>query len=185
MTGPLEPTNSAYAIAKIAGIELVKSYRKQYKYPWISLMPTNVYGPNDNFQLATSHVIPALIHKFVHAKLENLAKVEVWGSGKAFREFIYSKDLAQAILFCVDNYDGSDHLNIGTGKEISIIDLAELISKIIEFNGEITLNCNYPDGTLRKLLDVSKLTQLGFSAKTDLDEGIRETVKWYVNTLRE
>lgn len=181
MTGPLEQTNSAYALAKIAGVELIKSYRKQFNYQWISLMPTNVYGPYDNFELSTSHVIPALISKFVQAKQENLGEVEVWGSGKAYREFIYSGDLADAILFCVENYDDIGHLNIGTGKEISIMNLAKLISKIVGFDGEIKLNSKYPDGTPRKLLDISKITQLGFTAKTGLEEGLRSTVDWYVS----
>ena len=185
MTGPLEQTNSAYALAKITGVELVKSYRKQYNHQWISLMPTNVYGPNDNFHLNTSHVIPALINKFVQAKRENSDKVEVWGSGKACREFIYSDDLADAILFCLENYNDNSHLNIGTGKDISIIDLAKLISKIVGFNGEIELNTKYPDGTPRKLLDINKLTQLGFTAKTSLEEGLRSTVNWYIGNPKE
>jgi len=129
----------------------------------------------------TSHVIPALINKFVQAKRENSDKVEVWGSGKACREFIYSDDLADAILFCLENYNDNSHLNIGTGKDISIIDLAKLISKIVGFNGEIELNTKYPDGTPRKLLDINKLTQLGFTAKTSLEEGLRSTVDWYVS----
>ena len=179
MTGPLEVTNSAYAIAKISGLELVKAYRRQFKHSWISLMPTNVYGPYDNFNKEYSHVIPALISKFVKAKFEGLQSVEVWGTGLARREFIYSEDLAEAILFCVDKYNSENHLNIGTGKDISISELAKLIGEIVNFDGKINFNSSYPDGTPQKLLDISKIRDLGFTARRDLRSGLTQTIEWY------
>lgn len=179
MTGPLEVTNSAYAIAKISGLELVKAYRRQFKHSWISLMPTNVYGPYDNFNKEYSHVIPALISKFVKAKFEGLQSVEVWGTGLARREFIYSEDLAEAILFCVDKYNSENHLNIGTGKDISINELAKLIGEIVNFDGKINFNSRYPDGTPQKLLDISKIKDLGFTARRDLRSGLTQTIEWY------
>ena len=180
MTGPLEVTNSAYAIAKISGLELVKAYRRQVKHSWISLMPTNVYGPYDNFHQEYSHVIPALISKFIKAKFEGLQSVEVWGTGLARREFIYSEDLAEAILFCVDKYNSENHLNIGTGQDISINELAKLIGEIVNFDGKINFNSSYPDGTPQKLLDISKMKDLGFTARRDLRTGLTQTVEWYI-----
>lgn len=182
MTGPLEVTNSAYAIAKISGLELVKAYRRQFKHSWISLMPTNVYGPYDNFNKEYSHVIPALISKFVKAKFEGLQSVEVWGTGLARREFIYSEDLAEAILFCVEKYNSENHLNIGTGKDISINELAKLIGEIVNFDGKINFNSSYPDGTPQKLLDISKIKDLGFTARRDLRSGLTQTIEWYRET---
>ena len=179
MTGPLEVTNSAYAIAKISGLELVKAYRRQFKHSWISLMPTNVYGPYDNFNQEYSHVIPALISKFIKAKSNGLQSVEVWGTGLARREFIYSEDLAEAILFCVDKYNSENHLNIGTGKDISISELAKLIGEIVNFDGKINFNSSYPDGTPQKLLDISKIRDLGFTARRDLRSGLTQTIEWY------
>ena len=179
MTGPLEVTNSAYAIAKISGLELVKAYRRQFKHSWISLMPTNVYGPYDNFNQEYSHVIPALISKFIKAKSNGLQSVEVWGTGLARREFIYSEDLAEAILFCVDKYNSENHLNIGTGKDISISELAKLICEIVNFDGKINFNSSYPDGTPQKLLDISKIRDLGFTARRDLRSGLTQTIDWY------
>ena len=179
MTGPLEVTNSAYAIAKISGLELVKAYRRQFKHSWISLMPTNVYGPYDSFNQEYSHVIPALISKFIKAKSNGLQSVEVWGTGLARREFIYSEDLAEAILFCVDKYNSENHLNIGTGKDISISELAKLIGEIVNFDGKINFNSSYPDGTPQKLLDISKIRDLGFTARRDLRSGLTQTIEWY------
>ena len=180
LTGELESTNSAYAVAKIAGIELIKSYRKQHKRKWFSLMPTNIYGPGDNFDPNNSHVIPALIRKFLSAKNNNLSSVEVWGTGKAHREFLFADDLADAILFCMDKYDSSMHLNIGFGTEISITNLAKLISEIVGYCGEISFNSSVPDGTPRKLLDSSKIFSMGWKPSTSLHEGIKSTVDWYI-----
>jgi GDP-L-fucose synthase len=180
MTGPLEETNSAYAIAKISGMELLKAYRKQFNHSWISLMPTNVFGPNDNFHQEYSHVVPSLISKFIKAKSKGLKSVEVWGTGQARREFIYSEDLAKAILFCADNYNSENHLNIGTGQDISIRELAILVSEIINFSGKINFNTSYPDGTPQKLLDISKLKELGFTSQRDLRSGLTQTIEWYL-----
>jgi GDP-L-fucose synthase len=185
MTGPLESTNSAYAMAKIAGIELIKSYRRQYGRRWISLMPTNIFGPFDNFSEVTGHVIPALITKFVRARELQEDTVEVWGTGNARREFLFSQDLAESILFCADNYDNGEPLNIGTGKDLSIKELAELISRIVEFKGEIVFNHDYPDGTPRKLLDVSRVNCLGWKASTTLEDGLTTTIKWYLDQRRD
>jgi GDP-L-fucose synthase len=185
MTGPLEQTNSAYAIAKIAGIELIQSYRRQHNRRWISLMPTNIFGPNDNFDVTRGHVIPALITKFVSAKKNGDESVQVWGTGRARREFLYSEDLAKSILFCVDNYDDGNPLNIGTGLDISISDLASLIREVVGFTGHIEFNPDLPDGTPRKLLDVSRINQLGWKATTNLKDGLRATVKWYLENSRE
>jgi GDP-L-fucose synthase len=183
LTGELESTNSAYALAKIAGIELIKSYRKQHARKWIALMPTNIYGPGDNFDPSNAHVIPALIRKFLSAKNKDLFKVEVWGTGKAQREFLYVDDLADAILFCMDKYDSSMHLNIGFGTEISINELAKLISEIVEYSGEISFNHSLPDGTPRKLLDSSKILSMGWKPSTSLHEGIQSTVNWYIENM--
>ena len=179
LSGQLESTNSAYAIAKIAGIELVKSYRKQFGRKWISLMPTNIYGPNDNFDLNYSHVIPALIRKFIIAKNESLPTVEVWGTGQARREFLYVDDLADAIVFCMENFDDSQHLNIGFGTDITVLELAQLISKIVGFKGEISFNSDIPDGTPQKLLDSSRIFGMGWKPSTSLSDGIKLTADWY------
>jgi len=184
LSGKLEQTNSAYAIAKIAGIEMVKSYRKQFDRSWISLMPTNIYGPNDNFNLSQSHVIPALIRKCVDAKNKNLSTVEVWGTGQARREFLYVEDLANAILFCMENYDNPEHLNIGFGSDISVFDLAKLISEIAGYSGEIFFNSNFPDGTPQKLLDSSRIFTMGWAPDTSLRKGLEVTIDWYLKNSR-
>jgi GDP-L-fucose synthase len=179
MTGPLERTNSAYAVAKIAGIELIKSYRKQYSHRWISLMPTNMYGPNDNFDLESSHVLPALINRFVTAVDERQQKVTLWGTGMPRREFLHSKDLASAVLIALEKYDDESHLNVGTGEDISISDLAQMVSRSSGFSGQIAWDSSKPDGTPRKVLDVSRMKSLGWEPKVTLAQGIDETVAWF------
>lgn len=179
LSGYLEPTNEAYAIAKIAGLEMCKFFKRQYGDNLISCMPTNLYGPNDNFDLNTSHVLPALIRKFHEAKVNNLPQVEVWGTGKPLREFLYIDDMADACVFLMENYDGEGHVNIGTGDEISIGELAQLIKRIVGYEGDIVFNTNMPDGTPRKLTDVSKLHGLGWRHKIELEEGIRLTYEWF------
>ena len=179
LTGELEQTNSAYAIAKIAGIELIKSYRKEYGYSWISVMPTNLYGPNDNFDLENSHVLPALIRKFVEAKRNNSPEVVLWGSGTPLREFLHVDDLAKAILVCLEKYDDSQQINIGSGDEISIKDLGQKIANLTGFTGKVVWDSNRPDGTPRKVLDSTKINNLGWKSIITLDEGIKSTVDWY------
>ena len=179
LTGELEQTNSAYAIAKIAGIELIKSYRKEYGYSWISAMPTNLYGPNDSFDLENSHVLPALIRKFVEAKRNNSPEVVLWGSGTPLREFLHVDDLAKAILVCLEKYDDSQQINIGSGDEISIRDLGQKIAKLTGFTGKVVWDSNRPDGTPRKVLDSTKINKLGWKAAITLDQGIAATVEWY------
>jgi len=179
LTGELEQTNSAYAIAKIAGLELIKSYRKQFGHKWISVMPTNLYGPNDNFDLENSHVFPALIRKFVEGKRNNATSVTLWGSGSPKREFLHVDDLAKAILVCLEKYDSDQHINIGTGEDLEIKELANRISKAAGFTGEIIWDSNKPDGTPRKVLDISKITNLGWKPSISLDSGIAQTVQWY------
>jgi GDP-L-fucose synthase len=179
MTGPLERTNSAYAVAKIAGIELIKSYRRQFNHRWISLMPTNIYGPHDNFDVNTAHVLPALISRFETARMAGDDLVTLWGTGKARREFLFSKDLAEAIYVALEKYDEELHLNIGTGRDITIENLAELISKEVGFYGAVNWDSNKPDGTPRKLLDVSRLSKLGWTNGTGIIEGIRKTIDWF------
>lgn len=179
LSGYLEPTNDAYAVAKIAGITMCKSYNKQYGTNFISVMPTNLYGENDNFDLENSHVLPALIRKFYEAKEENKKEVEIWGTGKAMREFLYVDDLADACVYLMDNYDNSDIVNIGTGEDITIRELVETIKEIIGFNGELIWDTSKPDGTLRKLLDVSRLHELGWHHKIGLREGLEKTIEWY------
>ena len=179
MTGPLEKTNSAYAIAKIAGIELINSYRKEFGHRWISLMPTNLYGPHDNFDLETSHVLPALIRKFVEAARENRSSLTLWGSGNPRREFLHVDDLATAIDISLDNYDSELHMNVGTGEDLTIKELAGLISELTEFKGEILWDISKSDGTPRKVLDVSRIQKLGWSPKISLRDGIQSTIDWY------
>ena len=179
LTGELEQTNSAYAVAKIAGIELIKSYRKEYGYSWISVMPTNLYGPNDNFDLENSHVLPALIRKFVEAKQNKLAEVGLWGSGTPFRDFLHVDDLAKAILVCLEKYNDAQQINIGSGGEISINDLAVKIANLTGFTGKIVWDTNRPDGTPRKVLDSTKINKLGWKPSITLDQGIASTVEWY------
>ena len=180
LTGPLEVTNSAYAVAKLAGIELIKSYRKEYGHNWISVMPINLYGPNDNFDLENSHVFPALIRKFTDA-VENRSKfVTIWGSGRPRREFLHSDDLAAAIFLCLEKYDSDEHINIGTGSDITIKELSEEISKITQFKGEIKWDLSRDDGTPQKLLDIQKISKLGWKPTISLEEGIKSTVDWYL-----
>ena len=179
LTGELEQTNSAYAVAKIAGIELIKSYRKEYGHSWISVMPTNLYGPNDNFDLENSHVLPALIRKFVEAKQNNSTEVVLWGSGTPLREFLHVDDLAKAILVCLEKYDDSQQINIGSGDEISIKDLALKIANLTGFTGKVVWDANRPDGTPRKVLDSTKINNLGWKPSITLDQGIASTVEWY------
>ena len=179
MTGPLETTNSAYAIAKIAGIELIKSYRKQHSRRWISLMPTNMYGPRDNYDLETGHVFPALINRYVTARRNGVSEVTLWGTGSAMREFMHSSDLASAVLIASEKYDSDLNLNIGTGVDLTIKDLAIRISKFSNFHGETKWDSSKPDGTPRKVLDVSRLKTLGWEPKISLDQGIQETIAYF------
>ena len=179
MTGPLEATNSAYAIAKIAGIELVKSYRKEYGTKWISLMPTNLYGPGDNFDLGTSHVLPALIRRFLEASETKARKVTLWGSGSPLREFLHVDDLANAVVVASKKYDSNLHLNVGSGEDLSIKQLAEKVSAATGFTGHIEWDISKPDGTPRKVLDVSRIKALGWRPTVSLDEGIASTIAWY------
>jgi GDP-L-fucose synthase len=180
LSGKLEPTNEPYAIAKIAGIKMCQSYNRQYGSKFVSVMPTNVYGPEDNFDLETSHALPALIRKFHDAKMEGNNVVTVWGSGTPRREFLHVDDLADACLFIMKHYDENEMINIGVGKDITISELSELIKQIVEFNGEIRYDNSKPDGTPRKLLAVSRLDSLGWRSRISLREGIEKTYKWYV-----
>lgn len=181
LTGELEPTNKAYAVAKIAGITMCQSYNRQYGTRFISVMPTNMYGPNDNFDLNTSHVLPALLRKFHEAKIQSLPTVEVWGSGSPLREFLHADDLADACIFLMNQYEESEIINVGVGKDISIKDLALLICSIVGYEGEIVFDTSKPDGTPRKLVDVTKINRLGWSARVDLEEGIRSIYDAYVS----
>ncbi|MBY0219425.1 MULTISPECIES: GDP-L-fucose synthase [Paenibacillus] len=181
LTGELEPTNKAYAVAKIAGITMCQSYNRQYGTRFISVMPTNMYGPNDNFDLNTSHVLPALLRKFHEAKIHSLPTVEVWGSGSPLREFLHADDLADACIFLMNQYEESEIINVGVGKDISIKDLALLIRSIVGYEGEIVFDTSKPDGTPRKLVDVTKINRLGWSARVDLEEGIRSIYDAYVS----
>jgi GDP-L-fucose synthase len=180
LTGPLEPTNEPYAIAKIAGIKMCQSYNRQYGTRFISGMPTNLYGPNDNFDLTTSHVLPALLRKFHEAKVAGEATVTVWGSGTPFREFIHVDDVAQASFFLMQNYEGWDPVNIGSGQELTIAELAHKVGSVVGFPGEIVFDASKPDGTPRKLCDVTKLHDLGWQHKIDLDTGLKDTYAWYL-----
>ena len=179
MTGPLERTNSAYAIAKIAGIELINSYRKEYGHKWISLMPTNLYGPNDNFELQGSHVLPAFIRRFVEATEKSAPAETLWGTGAPKREFLHVDDLANAVLIASEKYDSSMHLNIGSGQELSIKELAELVADIAGYKGEIKWDSSKPDGTPRKVLDVTKAKSLGWAPAISLRDGIASAMNWY------
>jgi GDP-L-fucose synthase len=183
LTGPLEPTNEWYAIAKIAGIKLCQAYRRQYGFDAISAMPTNLYGSGDNFDLNTSHVLPALIRKFHEAKQQGAPAVIVWGSGTPRREFLFVDDLAQALVFLMNTYSEEGLVNVGVGEDVTIRELAELIGRIVGFSGEIHFDGTKPDGTPRKLLDVSRLHALGWRASTSLEEGIRATYAWYLSHL--
>ncbi|NCA93568.1 MAG: GDP-L-fucose synthase [Sphingobacteriia bacterium] len=180
LTGPLEKTNEAYAVAKIAGIKMCQSYNKQYGTKFISVMPTNLYGINDNFDLESSHVLPALLRKFHDAKLANAKEVVMWGTGSPMREFLFVDDLADACVFLMNNYSEDEIVNIGTGEDITIKDLALMIKEIIGFEGKIINDTTKPDGTPRKLLDVSRLHNLGWKHKTPLKEGIEKTYRWFL-----
>jgi GDP-L-fucose synthase len=180
LTGPLEPTNEWYAIAKIAGIKLGQAYRKQYGFNAISLMPTNLYGPGDNFDLESSHVLPALIRKFHEAKTSAAPEVVIWGTGTPRREFLHVDDLADAAIFLMLHYDDAEIVNVGTGEDVTIRELAELISQAVGYSGRLAFDTTKPDGTPRKLLDVGRLKSLGWSAKTNLRDGIAATYDWYV-----
>jgi GDP-L-fucose synthase len=179
LTGPLEETNSAYAIAKIAGIELIRSFRKEYGRTWISLMPTNLYGPRDNFELQGSHVLPAFIRRFVEAAQNGVATETLWGTGSPKREFLHVDDLASAVVLLGDVYDSKEHLNIGTGEDLTIKELAELVAQLAGFTGEIAWDATKPDGTPRKVLDVSKAKSLGWAPQISLRDGIASTIAWY------
>ena len=179
LTGPLETTNEGYAIAKISGLEMCKFFKMQYGDDFISCMPTNLYGPNDNFNLETSHVLPALIRKFDDAKEAGAPFVELWGTGAPLREFLYVDDMADACVYLLENYSGLTHVNIGTGKEITIRGLAEIVKETVGYEGEIRWNSDMPDGTPRKLLDVSYLHEIGWKEKVSLRDGIRMSYEWY------
>lgn len=180
LRGPLEPTNEPYAVAKIAGIKLCQAYRRQYGCRFISGMPTNLYGPNDNFSLTSGHVLPALIRKFHEAKLRGDASVDVWGSGSPRREFLHVDDLAAACLHLLEHYDGDEHVNIGSGIDISIRELAEMVRDVVYPRAEIHFDATKPDGAPRKLLDVAKIRALGWHPRIMLEEGIRDTYEWFV-----
>lgn len=178
LTGSLEPTNEAYAIAKIAGLKMCQFYKQQYGCNFISAMPTNLFGINDNFNLKNSHVLPALLRKFIEAKQNNQHEVSIWGSGLPMREFLFVDDLAEACLFLMENYNGVETVNIGTGEDVTIKELAETIMKIVGFEGNLVFDSTKPDGTPRKLLDVSKINNLGWKHKVTLEEGIQKTLNW-------
>ncbi len=183
LTGPLEETNEAYAIAKISGLEMCKFYKRQYGDNYISCMPTNLYGPYDNYDLSGSHVLPAMIRKFHEARVNNAPSVELWGTGTPLREFLYVDDMADACVFLLENYEGEQHVNIGTGKEVTIAGLADIVKKTVGYEGEIVWNKDMPDGTPRKLTDVSKLHGLGWTHKIELEEGVRLAYEWFKDNV--
>lgn len=185
LTGKLEETNDAYAIAKIAGIVMCDSYRDQYGCNFISCMPTNLYGPRDNFHLENSHVLPAMIHKFHLAKVKNESSVTLWGTGAPMREFLYVDDMAEACVFLMENYNDKGLVNIGTGQDVTIKELADSIREIIGFTGEIIWDRSKPDGTPRKLLNVDKINKLGWKAKTSLQDGIEKSYKWFLDNYHD
>lgn len=184
LTGALEETNEAYAVSKIAGLEMCKFFKRQYGNNFISCMPTNLYGPNDNFDLKNSHVLPALIRKFHEAKVNNSEVVEVWGTGTPLREFLYVDDMADACVFLMENYDGEQHVNIGTGEEVSIRELAETVKEVVGFEGELVFNTDMPDGTPRKLTTVDKLHGLGWKHRVSLNEGIKLAYTWFLENYK-
>ena len=183
LTGPLEVTNEAYAIAKIAGLEMCKFFKRQYGDDFISCMPTNLYGPHDNYDLSNSHVMPAMIRKFHEAKMNFAPTVELWGTGTPLREFLYVDDMADACVFLLENYDGEQHVNIGTGVEVTIKELAETVQKVVGYNGKIIWNASMPDGTPRKLTDVTKLHNLGWHHKVELNEGVQLAYDWFKDNV--
>lgn len=183
LTGPLEPTNEWYAIAKIAGIKMCQAYRIQYKWDAISGMPTNLYGPHDNFHPENSHVLPALMRRFHEAKVNGAKEVVVWGTGSPLREFLHVDDLADAVVFMMEKYSGLEHLNVGSGKEVTIKELAELMKEVVGFEGDLVWDSTKPDGTPRKLMDSSKLANLGWTPKVSLKDGLIDTYKWYLENV--
>ena len=183
LTGPLETTNEAYAIAKIAGLEMCKFYKRQYGDDFISCMPTNLYGPHDNYDLSGSHVMPAMIRKFHEAKVNDAPSVELWGTGTPLREFLYVDDMADACVFLLENYSGEQHVNIGTGKEVTIRQLAETVKEVVGYQGDIVWNKDMPDGTPRKLTDVTKLHGLGWTHKVELKEGVELAYQWFKDNV--
>lgn len=185
LTGPLEPTNEAYALAKISGLMMCRFFKRQYGDNFISCMPTNLYGPNDNYELQGSHVLPAMIRKFHEAKVTGQTQVELWGTGSPLREFLYVDDMADACVFLLENYHGETHVNVGTGKELTIKELAYKVKEAVGFEGKIVWNSAMPDGTPRKLTDVTRLHQLGWEHKVELDEGIRMAYNWYLEHCEE
>ena len=185
LTGELEPTNEWYAIAKIAGIKMCQAYKKQYGFNAISLMPTNLYGPGDNFNLDNSHVLPALIRKFHDAKINNLQEVEVWGTGSPKREFLHVEDMADASVFLMNNYNDAEFVNVGVSEDVTIKELAETMKEVVGYEGELKFDTSKPDGTPRKLLDVSKLNNAGWKASTNLKDGISTTYEWFLDNIDE
>ena len=183
LTGPLEVTNEAYAIAKISGLKMCQYYKMQYGDDFISCMPTNLYGPYDNYDLSGSHVMPAMIRKFHEAKVSGAPSVELWGTGSPLREFLYSDDMADACVYLLEHYQGIPHVNIGTGKELTIRELAELVRKTVGYEGEIVWNSEMPDGTPRKLCDVTKLHELGWTHKVELEEGVKLAYEWFKENI--
>lgn len=183
LTGPLEPTNEWYAVAKIAGIKMCQAYRIQYYWDAISGMPTNLYGPHDNFHPENSHVLPALMRRFHEAKVKGAKEVVVWGTGSPLREFLHVDDLADAVVFLMESYSGLEHMNVGSGKEVTIKELAELMKEVVGFEGELVWDSSKPDGTPRKLMDSSKLLGLGWTPKIPLKDGLVDTYKWYLENV--
>ena len=185
LTGPLEETNEAYATAKISGLEMCRFFKRQYGDDFISCMPTNLYGPYDNYDLSGSHVMPAMIRKFHDAKVNNLPCVELWGTGTPLREFLYVDDMADACVFLLEHYSGEQHVNIGTGKEVTIKELADTVQRVVGYQGEVVWNEDMPDGTPRKLTDVTKLHNLGWNHKVELEEGVQLAYDWFRENVRE
>jgi GDP-L-fucose synthase len=185
LTGPLEPTNEGYALAKITGLKACEYYKKEYGLNYLSVIPTNLYGINDNFNPKTSHVISSIIRRMHAAKENNDPYVEIWGTGKPYREFMYVDDMAEATIFVLENYKGSTSINIGTGKDITIKKLAETIQEVIEYEGKLTFNTSKPDGMFRKRLDVTKLKKMGWESKISLKEGLKKTYSWYLQNKKK
>lgn len=185
LTGPLEPTNEWYAVAKIAGIKLCQAYRRQHGADFISAMPTNLYGPGDNFDLESSHVVPALIRKAHEAKVRGDEAMVLWGSGRPRREFLHVEDCADALVFLLQHYSGESHVNVGTGREVTVAELAETVCKVVGFEGRLEHDTSKPDGMPRKLLDVSRLTALGWTAMTPLEQGLADTYAWYLENVAQ
>lgn len=185
LSGYLEETNDAYAIAKISGLMMCRAFRQQYGVDYISAMPTNLYGYNDNFDLESSHVLPALMRKIHDAKENNVPEVTVWGTGSPLREFLFVDDLADALVFLMNEYSGEEHVNVGTGTDVSIKELAQLICKVVGYKGKLVFDTSKPDGTPKKLLDVSKINSLGWKAAVSLEEGIRKTYEWYLQEYKK